>query len=157
MDCNEVQELLPVYIEASLASAEAASVRTHLSACPACRREEQLLSLTWNALGALPVLQPSATFRARFWERIRQEELGTKNWWAVFQPKQLVPVMAGFMVIWTLGVAGGLLYFNGRPSLSSPLGKAAVIFTSPLPPDSIEQIYLQGPSQNTKDVRRQNP
>lgn len=145
MNCKQVQEFLPAYMDAALEPEAAAGVRTHLSACTACRQEEKLLSLTWDALGALPAIEPSPNFRARFWERVRREELKTKSWWSVFTPKQLVPVAAGFMVIWTVGMAGGLVLFESfsRSVEPSPTESAVQVFTSPLPPNSIEQIILQ--------------
>ncbi|MBK8871791.1 MAG: zf-HC2 domain-containing protein [Elusimicrobia bacterium] len=156
MNCREVQELLPAFIDAALEPEATIGVRTHLNACHICRQEESLLSSTWSALGALPSIQPSPEFRARFWERVRREEDESNKWWAVFLPKQLIPVAAGFLVIWTLGVAGGLFLFKGRASASKPLELAVSVFASPFPPNSIEQIYLQGTSDHSQNVRRQN-
>ena len=142
MNCKDVQGLLVAYIDSVLDPETNIDVQTHLKTCQICWREENLLTSTWNALGALPAVQPSPHFQARFWERVRQEEADSNKWWAVFLPKQLVPAAAGFLVIWTLGVASGLFFMGGRTSPSAPFQEAASLFTSPLPSNSIEQIYL---------------
>lgn len=144
MKCDRANFLLSVELDKALSSEEAAELRAHLETCATCRAEQQLLAASWEFLGELKPIEPSPTFRARFWERVRQEEAEAKSWWNVFVPSRLVPVAAGFLVIWTMGVAGGLFLFGNRPRQGSVLESAAMIFTSPLPPNSIEHVYLLG-------------
>lgn len=72
--CKSIQERLPAYSEDDLSAAEREAVDCHLGECEECRRELDLLIRAWDTLDLLgEELEPSALFRARVWERIRQE------------------------------------------------------------------------------------
>lgn len=107
MNCKEVQELLPAYEGMVLTAPETAEVKNHLATCKSCQREFDLLSATWAMLEVLEPIQPSADFRARFWEKVRQEE-EKKSWLPV---PRLVPVLAGFLGVWVVGVGIGATLF----------------------------------------------
>jgi anti-sigma factor RsiW len=62
MKCEEIEELLPDYIQSRLGSDSAASVDEHIDHCPACREEVEV----WKKLALLPMERPSESSRTRF-------------------------------------------------------------------------------------------
>ncbi len=93
-------------------------------------------------LDALPEIEPSPTFRARFWERAREGEKN-RSGWRDFLGVQWTPVAAGLLATWIMGVASGLALFDTRSEREVVTSAKAVnIFTSPYPVNSIEAAYL---------------
>jgi hypothetical protein len=72
MKCEEIEELLPDYIQTKLSSDRAASVEEHIGHCPACREEVEI----WKKLVLLPVERPSETSRTRFQAMIESYQEG---------------------------------------------------------------------------------
>lgn len=107
MNCKEIQDLLPGYGESALSDAQSKEVHSHLATCASCQKEDRLLSASWEMFGTLEKIEPSPDFRARFWEKVRQEE--TKKSWFTFPT--LVPAFAGFLGVWVLGVGIGAMLF----------------------------------------------
>ena len=62
MKCEEMEELMPDYLQGKLNSDRAARVEEHIGQCLACREEAGL----WNKLALLPDERPSESSRARF-------------------------------------------------------------------------------------------
>ena len=81
MKCKEVQKSLSVYQDGRLNPDQEISLKDHLSGCAACQKEERALSEVRSALKSLESVEPSPDFKARLWERIRQEEELEKNPW----------------------------------------------------------------------------
>lgn len=64
-------ERLQAFVEASLEDAERAVVASHLTGCSECRREADELRSLFQALGSLPVLEPSPGFADRVMRKVR--------------------------------------------------------------------------------------
>ena len=146
MKCESIREDLSAYHDGELSDRAAAVVEQHLSGCQGCREELGRIAKVWDLLGTLPVVQPSKDFKARFWEKVRREEERQGLWdWISFPSWR--PVLAGFAAVWILGVTSGVLVYRHQTgeATASSMG-AARVFTTPFPPNSIEQIYMQGPS-----------
>jgi anti-sigma factor RsiW len=62
MKCEEIEELLPDYIQGKLNSDRAKGVDEHIGHCPACREEVEI----WKKLALLPLERPSESSRTRF-------------------------------------------------------------------------------------------
>ena len=62
MNCEQIAELLPDYLQGSLDDATMKQVEAHLAACAQCGDEAAL----WQKLGSLPMEQPSPQLRLRF-------------------------------------------------------------------------------------------
>lgn len=62
MTCEQIAELLPDYLQQSLASVQRKTVEGHLQSCQQCREEVAL----WQKLALLPEEQPSPALRPRF-------------------------------------------------------------------------------------------
>lgn len=144
MECRRVQHLLPVFQGKLLGPAEAEEVRRHLDGCPTCLGEDSFFSATWRLLDALPEIGPSPTFRARFWEKARKGEKNRSRW-RDFLEVRWMPVAAGVLAIWIVGVIGGVALYDARSDGEAATSADAVyIFTSPYPVNSIEAAYLGG-------------
>ena len=62
MNCEQIAELLPRYLEGSLNADQHRDVQTHLDECVNCSEEVIL----WQKLSLLPIEEPSPQSRARF-------------------------------------------------------------------------------------------
>jgi anti-sigma factor RsiW len=62
MNCEQIGELLPDYLQGRLSPALAVEVEEHLPGCPACGEEAAL----WKNLALLPEEQPSPALESRF-------------------------------------------------------------------------------------------
>ena len=62
MKCQEIEGLLPDYLEGKLNSDRSIKVEEHVSQCSECREEVEI----WKKLALLPEEQPSEQSRARF-------------------------------------------------------------------------------------------
>ncbi len=67
------RESLVAYLEGELDSSTRESVSTHLAECESCRAEISRQRQLDAALAALPRLEPSPGFEARFWARLARE------------------------------------------------------------------------------------
>ena len=83
MNCQRAQE---TYLD-SLGGARPrpGDVDGHLASCEDCREELQGLAATWNALGGLPLLEPSSgtttrLYRRLRWARARETLVSVEGW-----------------------------------------------------------------------------
>jgi anti-sigma factor RsiW len=93
MNCEEIGELLPDYLQGRLSSNQAVEVEKHLAACAACGEEAEL----WKKLALLPEEQPSAALEARFKAMLEsyQEGRWEKTSLAAEKIKTPVPMLWG--------------------------------------------------------------
>lgn len=86
MKCSQAQEWMSEKLDQVLDASRTARLDGHLQSCPTCRKEWDDLRQSWELLGALPELEPSPLFRARVWEKIRQQPVPAgwsfKRWFA---------------------------------------------------------------------------
>lgn len=75
MDCREVEQLLPDYLQNSLDGEQTRAVGEHVSECAACGEEVRL----WNELGAIPQEQPSPMMRRQFELMLEAYQQGRKT------------------------------------------------------------------------------
>jgi hypothetical protein len=62
MNCEQIAELLPDYLQGSLSAEQVKSIDDHLHQCATCSDEVAV----WQKMAALPTEQPSPELRARF-------------------------------------------------------------------------------------------
>lgn len=72
MKCESCQERLLDYTSGTLSAASKREVEEHLAECPVCESEATELRRTWEALGTLPVEEPSSAMQARFYAMLEQ-------------------------------------------------------------------------------------
>jgi anti-sigma factor RsiW len=93
MNCEEIGELLPDYLQGRLSADRAAVVEKHLAECAACGEEAAL----WKKLALLPEEQPSPALESRFKAMLEsyQEGRWEANSLAAEKAKAPVPMLWG--------------------------------------------------------------
>jgi anti-sigma factor RsiW len=122
MNCEEIGELLPDYLQGRLSDIQAKEVEKHLAECAACGEETAL----WQKLALLPAEQPSSALRSKFKVMLEVYQSGRseKKGPAAEKSKALVPMLWG-LGNWRQLPAAGIVwaclflacgYFIGRHS-----------------------------------------
>src|SRR5215468_11587132 len=91
MNCEQIAELLPDYLQDSLGHDQRALVEVHLQSCDQCREEVAL----WQKLSLLPQEQPGPELRARFKAMLDAYEEG--RWEHRQLAKERRNVFSGFL------------------------------------------------------------
>ena len=93
MNCEEIGELLPDYLQGGLNADRAAVVEKHLAECAACGQEAAL----WQKLALLPEEQPSPALESRFKAMLEsyQEGRWERSSLAVEKTKTPAPMLWG--------------------------------------------------------------
>src|SRR3954464_3267636 len=80
MTCNEIEDVLPDYLDGKLKPEKVVTIDAHLNDCPNCKEQVAF----WKRLASLPEEQPDAASRRRFdlmmnaYEEGRREEQSLK-------------------------------------------------------------------------------
>ncbi|MGE0489499.1 MAG: anti-sigma factor [Vulcanimicrobiota bacterium] len=102
--CNDIRRLLPAFSEDDLEADETQQVEAHLEKCAECQHELDLLIAAWEALDAWEGLEPSPTFRAQVWEKLRHEPVKTgwgerlEGWFGIRLAAGASMLITGFLV-----------------------------------------------------------
>ena len=107
MNCEQIQALLPVFIDNELPEEEKQTIQVHLTGCAQCRSELQERKRVWNMLGTWKDREPETGYVARFWAGLStRTPLRVKifDWLREkVQIPQLVPVLAAAIVFLAVG------------------------------------------------------
>ncbi|HEV7522215.1 MAG TPA: zf-HC2 domain-containing protein [Candidatus Angelobacter sp.] len=95
MNCEEIGELLPDYLQGRLSSDRAEVVEKHLSQCAACGEEAAL----WKNLALLPEEQPSPALESRFKAMLESYQEGRWEKTSLAAENRKIPVP----MLWGLG------------------------------------------------------
>lgn len=145
MTCNNIRSELPGFRNLKSEDPKRAAVQSHLDGCESCRMEAARLTTLWETLGADLRIMPSADFRARFWERVRQEDEKEDPVFGWLTWKRWVAVTAGALTAWTIGISGpAVLALKNREARS--VHPAVAIISSPFAEQSLADIYFKGPT-----------
>lgn len=71
--CSSYRADVAAYLDHELESASRAALESHLATCEGCSLELERQRQLGEALAALPQLEPSSEFTARFWARLARE------------------------------------------------------------------------------------
>lgn len=147
MNCVSIQEDLSAYQGGELTPLRSREIEVHLTGCVSCQDQLNRFREIWKDLGSIPTVEPSVQFRTQFWQKVREEEDRTpvRGW---FPWIKWVPTAAVAMMLWGVGIVGGVTVFNRHLGTPGTTGKAIQIFTSPVPPNSVEEIFLRGPGHS---------
>ncbi len=74
MDCHEVKNSLPAFLEADLQQEDESIIRLHLDNCTACKAELEVLQASWDILGQWKAEEPARDFEQKFWTKIAEVE-----------------------------------------------------------------------------------
>jgi anti-sigma factor RsiW len=73
MNCNEIENLLPAYLENLLSPEEKKNIEGHLASCPRCSRAYEALKKTEEIVQDLTEVEPPPFFEQRIMSRVREE------------------------------------------------------------------------------------
>lgn len=71
IDCEQVRELIPWYLNGTLASSEAGEVAEHIASCPSCR--EELARTLQLSIQVRTAIEDAPPVPEGTWERVRAE------------------------------------------------------------------------------------
>jgi len=74
MDCKNIKDLIPLYLEDELQTTETKQVSEHLNQCVHCHELAQDLEKTWDLLDEIEDIQPSPNYVSQFWTRLSSEK-----------------------------------------------------------------------------------
>jgi hypothetical protein len=107
MTCDEAKQLFADYWSHALSDEEEIGFEAHLGACQACRTEAERLGALWSDLASLPVEQPGAGLRARFYETLAAYRSGAVERLAPLPSRRLVWQIAASIALLLAGVGAG--------------------------------------------------
>ncbi len=84
-DCENIQNLIPLYIDNMLSENERDILLEHIANCKACKEELILMQTMVSKIAELPEIPVSPTFHRKLMERVRKEKVGgytryTRGW-----------------------------------------------------------------------------
>lgn len=106
MSTDEARTLIPQYIARQLAAAEVAAFERQLSQDAELRAEVDELRDVWEALGSLPLAEPSSSLRTRFYAKLaqnRQRTSSNRPWWMPRWSPSFAPQIAGALALFLIG------------------------------------------------------
>ncbi len=152
MDCQNVEKLLPDYLQRSLSVDDTRMVEQHLRDCVACREEVEL----WNGLAAVPQEQPSPMLRRNFemmmeaYQQGRSRQVGratTSPWhWL----RGFVPAAAALALLVVGFVAG--LYIDRNRANSEDIASLRHELTSTRQLVALSMLQQQSASDRLQGV-----
>ncbi|MFZ5633558.1 MAG: zf-HC2 domain-containing protein [Bacillota bacterium] len=121
MQCQEIKELLSVYIDGMLDPSAKNKVDIHLEQCPACRSEFENLKMVVTLVHELPQVSPPADFRRNLRRRLEHmagpgkkagwiQRLATGRW------SGIMAVAASFLLV--IGIASAWYGMSGMYGVS---------------------------------------
>ncbi|MCC2547455.1 HEAT repeat domain-containing protein [Hymenobacter sp. BT175] len=133
--CEDVRVGLMDWLANELPADEARALEAHLAGCPDCRREQAAVWQLWQAMGNLPVPEPSEQMRPQFYSMLagfQAAEQRRQRWSAEVLLAKLrswwQPAYAYSLVLLVVGLAAGY-GLKGRQELpamaAQPTGPAA--------------------------------
>jgi len=72
IDCEQVRELIPWYVNGTLSRDEAAAVAEHMASCPSCR--EELAQTIQLSLQVRSAINRTPAVPKQVWERVKTEK-----------------------------------------------------------------------------------
>lgn len=109
MDCQQIKERIPEWMDQVLTPQEAASVGQHLARCSECRAEFKAYAKAWNVLKIWPDADPDPGYVERFWERVSLQRPWYERFAQAISPalvdKRFSPALAmAFIVMLVMSV-----------------------------------------------------
>jgi hypothetical protein len=94
MTPEELRQMIPEYLAGQLGPAQKREFEAHMHGNAELLMHVEELRATWQEMGRIPMTQPSAALRARFYQRVHDIESGR------------APVPRGVFMWWKPGLAG---------------------------------------------------
>lgn len=178
MKCNEIRELLSLYIDRMLDEDQLKAVEEHLSACEACRNEYNEMKEMIDLLGQTEMLAVPDAFRFRLKKALKEETQDMINAGLIKKPskkKSQWRILTSVAAVFAVGVLSFGLYHDVLGIFPNRLdGTEQTEMASPkmAKPDAVEEmennnIYSaeledqEGTASDSKDeslsIRKQTP
>ncbi|TGE20013.1 zf-HC2 domain-containing protein [Hymenobacter elongatus] len=165
MNCEQVQPLLPEYIHKHLAPADHARLEAHLAQCPVCQEELRATRQVWQALGAVPVPEPSEKLRPEFYAMLAaykqevHEAPGSGSslagFWqqlrALLAPAQALRLAYGLGLL-VVGLAAG--YWLNGPKVAAPADQQQQLAALTTQVEQMRQVMLLALIENPSATER---
>ena len=113
MKCNEIDELLSLYIDRMLDEGQAKEVEEHLSSCDSCRKEYNEMKETIDLLGQSVMLPVPDTFRLRLRKALDEEKQNMADSGVIGMPSKMKNkwrIITSVAAIFVVGVITFSLY-----------------------------------------------
>ncbi len=117
MTCQEIQNLLPAYLEDLLPPEEKKSIESHLASCEECHRSLEDLKRAEDLVKSLEEVEPPPFFEQRIMARVR-EEVGQKKGFLrrFFYPLHIkIPIQAMATIL--VAVLAFYIYQKNEPEM----------------------------------------
>lgn len=126
MDCREIKELIPIYLDGELESQDHRLVAEHLLSCEACRAEAQTIEKSWEMLGELDPIEPDPNYMTRFRKRISEQtswhEKILDDVRDIFANRRFVPALAAAGIIFFISILA-TYQFMQKPEFDTTLSE----------------------------------
>jgi hypothetical protein len=117
MNCNEIENRLPAYLENLLSPEEKKNIEGHLASCPGCNRTSEALKKAEEIVQDLTEVEPPPFFEQRIMSRVREEAAQKQGILRkLFYPLYIkVPIQAFATIL--VAVIAFSVYRTGEPEL----------------------------------------
>ncbi len=123
MKCEQIEGLLPDYLQGTLAQDQVQLVESHMETCGQCREE----AILWKQLAALPDEQPSPALRSRFTTMLESYQEGRWEKSNLVSEGRKAPLLSSFGNWFRMpamaGVAWGLVFLLAGFLIGKSIGK----------------------------------
>jgi hypothetical protein len=140
MNCNEIENRFPAYLEGLLSPEESREIAGHLSSCAQCSRALTDLKKTQEIVNGLDEVEPPPFFEQRIMARVR-EEAGRKQsiLWRLFYPLHIkIPIQALATIL--IAVLAFQIYQTNEPEM-----KQAVPLPLPVTEQAKDRVAVETP------------
>jgi anti-sigma factor RsiW len=125
--CRQFRHQHAEFVDGCLSDEAQRAGRAHLDECPVCARHDVQIRRSLMALQSLPMIEPSAGFRDRLYERLAREELH-------YSPVPARHVRWGMAAAIVAASAALLFAASSRPRPSDATGAVPVMALAPARP-----------------------
>lgn len=129
MNCDMISSKLSAYLDRELPEQEAKAVAAHVAECARCVALLREYSQTEAFLNKSKPIQPSTDFRARFWQKAREEASTGTQAFALRLIARLIPVplaIAALLLLFTvISTISPLLAASGAPNRGAAVATLA--------------------------------
>jgi hypothetical protein len=116
MDCTEIKNRIPIFLDGELEPPEHQRVKAHLRTCAKCSQEAQAIQKAWEMLGEVDDIQPDPNYSAHFWNRVSEQipwhAKVLNDISALFVNRRFVPALAAAGLILCVALVATYRYYQ---------------------------------------------
>lgn len=157
MNCQEVENYLPLIVYGELSTWQQAACEEHLAGCPACRAAREKFEQFHSLLAQRPQVEMSADLLAEarmgLDEALESEQDGWRSLWRYGLPILRFHPASGFALAVTLILCGFGLGWGLRPHAASFAPGGVDVNTAGVADPDLENMRISGISRVASDPR----